>query len=146
MIRLIRIIGDAQTVNHIEESAEEYARECSQTHARQLHIADPDIDARQSDDEDECRHCKVTSFGIVHLAVYHQADARGTDHPVEQEADTAHHRGGDRIDERRCRGEERQQDGKDSRSANHPDTEYFRDGHHADIFAVCCRRHRTKAS
>ena len=47
MVRFIRIVGDTETVDQVEKSAEEHTRDRCQTHARQLHVAHLDVHARQ---------------------------------------------------------------------------------------------------
>lgn len=72
--------------------------------------------ATQAYDENHGGQDQVRGLGVINLCFDQHADARGGDDAEEQDADAAHDRSGDGLDESRELADEGQDDGDDGRA------------------------------
>lgn len=94
------LVGPPQPGEQVEAERQQHADHRGQGHALELHRTELDGHVAGADDEHHRGERQVGRPGVVDPGFDQHAHARGGDHPEQQQADPAHHRRGDGLDER----------------------------------------------
>lgn len=129
-----------QRFKNLEEQAHDNGNQRCQHHALHAEGAEGNFGSGQADDHDYRRHYQIGRFAVINLALDQHADAGSGDNAEKQDADTAHDRYGNTVDDLGELAAEGQDDGQQGSAADYPGAVNFGDGHYADVFAVCSIR------
>ena len=126
-----------------EDEAHDHGDDRGQAHAFELDRSEDDSRAAEAGNHRDCRQDEVLRARVVDFLFDEHAQARSGDEAEEEDADAAHDRGRDGVDEGRNLADEGEEDSKDSSAADDPRAVDAGDGHDAHVFTI--RRIRRRA-
>lgn len=107
-----------------------------QAHALQLHRPKDDGRAGETGDHRDCGQDQISGFRIVYALFDQHADTGSGDEAEEEDADAAHDRSRDAVDERGDLSDEGEEDGEACGAADDPGAVDARHCHDAHVFTI----------
>ena len=126
-----------------EDEAHDHGDDRSQSHALELDRTEDDSRPAEAGNHGDSREDEVLRARIIDFLFDEHAQARSGDEAEQENADTAHDRRRDGVDEGCDLADEGKEDGKDSSAADDPRTIYAGNGHDAHVFTIRRIRRRT---
>lgn len=107
-----------------------------QAHALQLHRPKDDGCTGEAGDHRDCGQDQISGLRIVHMLFDQHADTGSCNEAEEEDADAAHDRSRDAVDERGDLSDEGEEDGKAGSTADDPGAVDARHRHDAHVFTI----------
>lgn len=133
---LVLFVHQVQIFKDFEGEAHDNSNNGCQYHALYGKSTEGKLSSGKADNHNNRGHYEVGGFAVIYLAFYQYADTAGSDYAEQQDADAAHNRNGDTVNQLAELAAEGKNDGHDSSAADNPGAVNLGDCHNADVFTV----------
>ena len=132
----VLFVQQVQGFKELEDKAHNNSNNSCQHHALYGKGTEGELRTGKADNHNNRGHYEVGGFAVIYLTFNQYADAAGSDYAEQQDADAAHNRNGDTVNQLAELAAEGKDDCHDSSAADNPGAVNLGDCHNADVFTV----------
>lgn len=132
----VLFVQQVQVFKELEGKAHNNSNNSCKHHALYGKGTEGELRAGKADNHNNRGHYEVGGFAVIYLTFNQYADAAGSDYAEQQDADAAHNRNGDTVNQLAELTAEGKDDCHDSSAADNPGAVNLGDCHNADVFTV----------
>ena len=125
-----------QVFKELEGKAHNNSNNSCQNHALYGKGTEGELRTGKTDNHNNRGHYEVGGFAVIYLTFNQYADTAGSDYAEQQDADTAHNRNGDAVDQLAELTAEGKNNRHDSSAADNPGAVNLGNCHNADVFTI----------
>lgn len=129
-------VQQVQIFKELKGKAHNNSNNSCQHHALYGKGTEGELRAGKADNHNNRGHYEVGGFAVIYLTFNQYADAAGSDYAEQQDADAAHNRNGDTVNQLAELAAEGKNNRHDSSAADNPGAVNLGNCHNADVFTI----------